>query len=247
MKKRYVLAVCLVGVLALTGCGNKNTLMKKSDVTAEEKDTDSKDEGDKDEALSDKESKDGTTEAYENATRVVERNMSEKLSSSAGDVTVMVGTLDGYVRNFGSSELIQYLSEGNIYTDISYQLYEGYGMEQVKKLSETFANSKDYGNVIKDKVADFSVDDYNGFTLSYENNGKVVYELVLVKEVNSNCLLAITVLQDNTKIDNDKMSKLVTGAVTIAASQEETTEDSSENTSEEATSESTEEATEVAE
>ena len=245
MKKRHLFAICLIGAIALSGCGKNNTLMKASDAPTEVANGDSSDGG-SGEGESGKESGDETTEAYENVTRVVEKNVSEKLTNSAGNVTVVVGNLDGYARNFGSPALIQYLSTGKTFTDITYQLYEGYGVDQIKKLTETFANSKDYGNSIKDKLADYTYEDYTGFTLSYDNNGKTVYELVLIKKVNSNCLLAITILQDNDKLDNDKISKLTTSAVSIATGkqEDESSAESSEENSEEATTEATSETSE---
>ena len=239
MKKRYLFAICLIGAIALSGCGKNNTLMKASDAPTEVSNDDSSSGGDSGEEESKKDSNNETTEAYENVTRVVEKNVSEKLTDSVGDVTVVVGSLDGYARNFGSPALIQYLSTGKTFTDITYQLYEGCGIDQIKKLAETFANSKDYGNSIKEKIADYTYEDYTGFTLSYDNNGKTVYELILIKEVNSNCLLTITILQDNEKLDNDKISKLTTSAVSIATSKQESesSAESSEKKSEEATTE----------
>lgn len=238
MRKRYLFAICLIGAIALSGCGKNNTLMKASDASTEVANDDSSDSGSGEEE-SKKEGNDETTEAYENVTRVVDKNVSEKLANSAGNVTVVVGSLDGYARNFGSPALIQYLSTGTTFTDITYQLYEGYGIDQIKKLAETFANSQDYGNSIKGKIADYTYEDYTGFTLSYDNNGKTVYELILTREVNSNCLLAITILQDNEKLDNDKISKLTTSAVSVATGKQEagSSAESSEKISEEATAE----------
>lgn len=241
MKKKYLLAMCLIGAIALSGCGKNNKLMKASDATTEVSEDGSGVSNDED--ASNGKNDDATTEAYENVTRVVEKNVSEKLTNSAGNVTVVVDSLDGYVRNFGSPALIQYLSSGKTYTDITYQLYEGYGVDQIKKLSETFANSKDYGNSIKDKIADYTYEDYTGFTLSYDNNGKTVYELVLIREVNSNCLLTITVLQDNEKLNNDKIAKLTTSAVSVATGKQDAeTSKSSEEVSEDTTTEATTEA-----
>ena len=204
MRKRYLLGLCLAGALVLTGCGNQKKLMTAEDAKKETVKTEQADSGNTEET-------EETTEAQKNVTKVVEKNVSEKLSSSSGDVTVAVEGLDGYSR----------------------QLYEGYKPEQITKLAETYANSADYGNKMKDKLEEFSYEDYSGVTLSFENNGKNVYEMVLMKEVNANCILAITILQDNKKLNNDAVAKLVTSAVSVAASKEE----SSEETTDEVTTE----------
>lgn len=233
MRKRYLLGLCLAGALVLTGCGNQKKLMTAEDAKKETVKTEQTDSGNTEET-------EETTEAQKNVTKVVEKNVSEKLSSSSGDVTVAVEGLDGYSRNFGSASLIQYLSTGSVFTDISYQLYEGYKPEQITKLAETYANSADYGNKMKDKLEEFSYEDYSGVTLSFENNGKNVYEMVLMKEVNANCILAITILQDNKELNNDAVAKLVTSAVSVAASKEESSEETTDEVSTEVSTENSE-------
>lgn len=214
MRKKYLLTACLIGAAAVCLCGcKKNNKMvpveqnqeSTSDVMAEDIPSDNG------KTTTEEES----TEAYENVTQVVSRNTSEKLSDSTGKINIAVGELEGFSRNFGSPALIQYIGTGSVYTDINYQIYEGYDTERVKKLIETFANSDAYGNEIKDKTAEFDFGDYKGYTLSYKNNDKTIYQLLLVKTLNSNSVFAINYQQDNEDFDYNTVSELLTKAVSF--------------------------------
>ena len=166
-----------------------------------------------------------TTEASENVTQVVSRNTSEKLSDSTGTIQVEVGEIDDYARNFGSSNLIQYIGTGSVYSDISYQIYEGYNEEKVLKMTESFASSQTYGNSLKDKTATFTFSgkggDYNGYTLSYTaSGGRVVYQMLLVKTLREGCVLAISYQQDNKTFNHEDMAKFVTEGMLIDVTEE---------------------------
>ncbi len=172
-----------------------------------------------------------TTEASKNVTQVVSRNTSEKLTDSTGSIQIAVGELKDYSRNFGSSNLIQYIGTGATYSDISYQIYEGYDEAKVLKMTESFASSANYGNSLKDKTATFTFSgkngDFNGYTLSYTaNGGRVVYQMLLVKTLKEGCVLAINYQQDNETFNYKDVAKFVTDEMLIemTSSEPETTE-----------------------
>lgn len=223
--KKIVSVFIMAGVLlTLCACQSNNRMIPASEATetVSEKDSSSTEEKeDKKDKKSKRESKkQETTEASENVTQIVSRNTSEKLMDSTGRFTISVAELDGFARNFGSPNLIQYISTESLYADISYQIYEDYDEAKVLKMAETFASSSSYGNSIKDKPESFTFSgkagDFNGYMLSYSaDGGRVVYQMLLMKTLRENCVLAITYQQDNEPIDQKDISKFLTKDVVI--------------------------------
>lgn len=237
MNKKYLMALCITGmVFSATGCGKSNQMIRADSVSTETVSEDKQDSTSHAQQEDRTESGDpATTEAYENVTQVVSRNTSEKLIDSTGKIQVSVDEINGFSRNFGSPALIQLIGTGPVYTDVNFQLYEGYDIERVKKLIETFASSDSYGNKIQDKTAEFDFTgksgNYKGYTLSYSNGSKIVYQMLLVQAVREDCILAINYQQDNQNFDFNDTAKLMTDSVSLDASgsaAESSTEPSSE-------------------